>query len=92
MKTFKDKIQRGVWDWKGSGERFRVGDDILEDGEFGNYFAGYVGYGQFGVVGEFLVKTYGHIYSIPDEWPPWDDKGSRDMINKGIGDAYQDQQ
>jgi hypothetical protein len=87
-RAFFQGARNGSYDFKlvNAEDFFDVpGVGLLDAGEFGNYFAGYVNYGAFGPLGAYATRAGGHLDSLI-EFRVLDESKDRDLIDRGIWD------
>jgi len=83
----------GMFDFKGhsydGSDTFNVEGRIMDDDEFGNFIAGYLGYARFGYFGLLSVRVAGHYYGFTDKSDDYlfDDPGSISDIHAGMNAA-----
>jgi hypothetical protein len=83
--------ETGIWDFKisQSDDTFTVGRKILNSGEFGNYFAGYVETSRFSSFGESMSEMVGQAHSLYDDHA-FDPVRDVQLIRQGAADYRAD--
>jgi hypothetical protein len=86
------KEEGGAWDFKNvqPHDTFAVRGQVLDAGQFGNYFAGYVSDSRFGDIGYGAASMMGQInnmFDSPSEPTFFDPLSDQQLISRGAADA-----